>query len=272
VLLDDLSNIPINATVPAADYRIEMKKKKTSLGCLFWIALVLLVLIIFFFNRKNIENVIEKTGFKELIKKEQPAEKPEITVKKKEKGGEESTINPNVKDKTSETTITIEETQKKTTEPTRERKEERPKYKTRKSRIFFAQVDKEGRIVLKGTIRKITYIDAPLTRTLEKLMEGPNQQEVAKGLLNLIPRGTRIKNIYVKGDTAYIDFTEDFRFNPLGVEGLKNQLKQVVYTVTEFRNIKYVQILINGKKEDYLGPEGIYIGKPLSRESFAGNQ
>ena len=272
MLLDELSNIPINATVPRADYRIEMKKKKTSLGCLFWIALVLLVLIIFFFNRKNIENVIEKTGFKEFIKKEKSAEKPEITIKKEGKRREKSATGTAVEKKTKETTITIEEKSRETTKTPTRNKEERPRYKTRKSRIFFAKVDGEGKIVLKGTIRKVTYIDAPLTKTLEKLLEGPNQQEVAKGLLNLIPRGTKIKNIYVKGNTAYIDFSEEFRFNPLGVEGLKNQLKQVVYTVTEFQNIKYVQILINGKKEDYLGPEGIYIGKPLGRESFTDNQ
>jgi spore germination protein GerM len=71
---------------------------------------------------------------------------------------------------------------------------------------------------------------------------------------------------------AYVDFNENFRFNPLGKEGLKAQLNQVVYTVTEFSNISRLQILIDGKKVNFLGPEGIYIGEPLSRSSLVASE
>ena len=53
------------------------KKKKASLGCLFWIALILLVLVVFFFNRERITTVIEETGFKDYILKDQP-QKPDV--------------------------------------------------------------------------------------------------------------------------------------------------------------------------------------------------
>ena len=39
-----------------------MGRKKSSIGCLFWTALVLLVLVIFLFNRSTIESVLDKTG------------------------------------------------------------------------------------------------------------------------------------------------------------------------------------------------------------------
>jgi spore germination protein GerM len=39
-----------------------------------------------------------------------------------------------------------------------------------------------------------------------------------------------------------------------------------VYTCTEFTNVTSVLFLIEGKNADYLGPEGIFIGKPLTRE------
>ena len=74
--------------------------------------------------------------------------------------------------------------------------------------------------------------------------------------------------MYIKGNTAYIDFNEAFRFNSLGKEGMIAELKQVVYTATEFPTVKAVQILVEGEVTRYLGPEGVAIDKPLGRESF----
>jgi hypothetical protein len=55
-----------------------MAKKRRTLGCLFYIALVLLVLVVFLFNRGRVQEVLEKTGFKqetqELFKKLEPFE------------------------------------------------------------------------------------------------------------------------------------------------------------------------------------------------------
>ena len=46
-----------------------MAKKKRTLGCLFYIALVLLVLVVFLFNRERVQEVLEKTGFTRLFEK-----------------------------------------------------------------------------------------------------------------------------------------------------------------------------------------------------------
>jgi len=43
------------------------KKKPASLGCLFWIAFILLIIVLFFFNKNNITAVLEKTGAAELF-------------------------------------------------------------------------------------------------------------------------------------------------------------------------------------------------------------
>ena len=88
------------------------------------------------------------------------------------------------------------------------------------------------------------------------------------GLISLIPEQTELRSISLKNGTAYLNFSESFRFNSFGVEGYNAQLKQVVYTATEFSNIDSVQILIEGSKMDYMGPEGVFIGKPLSRADF----
>ena len=57
-------------------------------------------------------------------------------------------------------------------------------------------------------------------------------------------------------------------YNRFGIEGYAGQLKQVVYTATTFPTVQDVQILIEGETRDYLGGEGVFIGRPLSRNSF----
>ncbi len=43
-------------------------KRRTSIGVLFWIAFILLVLVIFLANRSNIEQVLESTGLVEVMR------------------------------------------------------------------------------------------------------------------------------------------------------------------------------------------------------------
>jgi spore germination protein GerM len=106
--------------------------------------------------------------------------------------------------------------------------------------------------------------DSPLQDTLEQLIRGPSALEEKQGLISLIPKNVKILNAVVRGNTAYISFNEDFLFNTYGVEGYAGQRKQIVLTATEFSNVKDVQILIDGKRVDFLG-EGVWIGSPISR-------
>jgi spore germination protein GerM len=99
---------------------------------------------------------------------------------------------------------------------------------------------------------------------LEAMMRGPLAEEERKGLMSLMPPKVKILSAAVQGTTAYISFSEDFLFNTYGIEGYAAQLRQVVWTATEFNNVKDVQILIDGKRIDYLG-EGIWIGSPVNR-------
>jgi spore germination protein GerM len=104
---------------------------------------------------------------------------------------------------------------------------------------------------------------------LQALLQGPSAEEQRQGLISLIPPGTRIlsRTTTVRGNTAYINFSEDFMFNTYGVEGYAAQLRQIVWTVTEFSNVKDVQILVEGRRVDYLG-EGIWIGSPIGRDTL----
>jgi len=104
-----------------------------------------------------------------------------------------------------------------------------------------------------------------MTDVLHALIAGPSADEERRGLISLIPPDTRVLSATVRGETAYINFSEDFQYNTYGVEGYAAQLREIIYTVTEFPNVRRVQILIEGRRVDFLG-EGIWIGSPVSRE------
>lgn len=143
-----------------------------------------------------------------------------------------------------------------------------PPVRSRISKLYFLRISESGKPELIPMERKITYRNAPLTETLKELLKGPTPQEREKGISTLIPQGTEIKKVYIRDGIAYIDLGESFRFNPFGAEGYQTQVRQIVYTVTEFPGIHGVQFLVEGRKLDYLSPEGVYIGKPLLRDSF----
>ena len=106
---------------------------------------------------------------------------------------------------------------------------------------------------------------------MKTLFAGPDASEANQGLITMIPPAATLNRVYVSERIAYIDVSESFRFNPLGREGLDAQLRQIVFSATEFPGVEMVQILIDGKRVDFLGPEGTYIGAPIGRAMFFGD-
>jgi len=138
----------------------------------------------------------------------------------------------------------------------------------RQASLFFVRIEDDGVISRREVKRSIAVSDSPLTDAVNALIAGPSEGEIRSGLVSLIPRGTRLLGITVRGSTAIIDLSDAFMYNHYGIEGYSAQLKQVVYTATSFPSVQDVQILVEGKQKDYLGGEGVFIGKPLSRNSF----
>ncbi len=139
----------------------------------------------------------------------------------------------------------------------------------RKVRLFFIKVNDDGQIILKSVLKSIYVGKSPLRKSLERLLSGPDTQDINRGLLTLIPEGSEILSINIKNGIAYINFNEMFKFNPLGVEGYIAQIKQIVYTATEYETVHSVQFLIDGAVREYLGPEGVFIGSPISIDNLS---
>jgi germination protein M len=249
-------------------------KKKSGLGCLFWLALALLVVVVFLYNRERINEVLISSGLLKgrggrpvTVQTVRPPSAPAAPATPAPQQPAAGPQSPQGAQDGKQPTTSSPEVVIRITPPAAEKPAAEPApTRVRKARIFFVQVDQAGNISLQGVIRSIPYTDSPLRETLTALLDGQAGRELNGGLLTMIPPKVRLRNVYVKGSTAYIDLSDEFRFNPLGRAGLAAQVKQVVYTATEFSNVKDVQILIDGRRLDYLSSEGPYIGKPISRE------
>lgn len=139
---------------------------------------------------------------------------------------------------------------------------------TREVSLYFVVINSDGTVSRKAVKRTLPKSDSPLTDAVNALLSGPLPDERSKNCMSLIPEGTRLLGASVKNGVATLNFSEEFEFNPVGVEGYIAQLTQLVFTATEFSTVKSVQFLIEGEKKDYLGSEGQWIGSPLARSSF----
>lgn len=266
------------------------------MGCLFWVALILLVVVVFLFNRPKIAQVLQTTGLTALVTKK-PAQPPKPTVKRNpqvqtkpeitlQPGGQGTTGSssgpPAPSKKRPQPTATPKQPVSGNHESTAVKTPKSPgptspaapaspsKVLTRRFDLYFVKVGASGQAILAPSPQKIKFVDSPLTKTFDQLLLGVPSNDRTNGLRSLIPAGTKLLSASVRHGTAYLDFNDRFRFNPYGVQGYDAQLKQVVYTATQFRTVQRVQILLDGKVRRFLASEGIPIDKPLERSSFSG--
>ena len=195
--------------------------------------------------------------------------KPKTTEPEKESPVENKETNKKTNNETKSSEVASKPVVEQKENPVQEKKPEPvPPASKVTRRIYFVFIGEDGVLSRKMVTREVEKNNSPLVTSINLLLEGPQGTEVSKGCKSLIPNGTKLKSASVRDGVAYLNFSEDFEFNPLGVDGYLGQLMQVVFTATEFSTVNCVQFLIEGEKKEYLGSEGVWIGSPLSRGSF----
>lgn len=86
-------------------------------------------------------------------------------------------------------------------------------------------------------------IDTPYLYVVNLLLQGPKSDT----LQNAIPEGTKVNRVEVIGDCANVDFSKEF----LNCSGT-NAIYSVVNSLTEFKDISSVKILIDGEENSNL--------------------
>lgn len=241
-------------------------RRHRGLGFLFWLCLAGITVVVFIVAREPLKSVLQEFSGKPPAAQPAPREQPRVTVAPLTDTEQRQKVTPasSLPETSTPAVVTTAPPPPAEKAPSTQ---ERPAI--RKARLYFATIDPAGRIRLKSVIRPIAASDSPLRDTLETLLKGPTSQELNLGYVSMIPTDARLRRVTVKGETAVVDFSESFRFNPQGLEAMEAQLRQVVFAATEFPSVRNVQIQIEGSTVRYLGTEGMRLDTPLSRASFA---
>ena len=255
---------------------VDMARRRLSIGFLFWFGLVTAVLVVFVFSRPTIERVLDSTDFFAAVRPDnsspvvvlRPSGRSPNGYPERAPAGDRAGTSAAATDPAP--AAAPETGSAAAPEPAQQPESAAAAAPAtdRTARVFFVLVDNDGRTRLHGVERTVGADGPPLTSMLRELLAGPTAAEQRRDLISLLPDQVELHRVSVHDGTAVIDLGQAFRFSPLGRQGLLARLQQLVYSVTEFPTVDAVQVLIDGKNVDFLGPEGIYIGEPLTRTSF----
>ncbi|MFN3699563.1 MAG: GerMN domain-containing protein [Dictyoglomus sp.] len=133
--------------------------------------------------------------------------------------------------------------------------------------VLYTYNNKSQLLERKEISLKITLLDRIFK---ENIYKKTLQQLIEISLENKdnfpIPKGTKLLGLSVKDSIAYVNFSEEFRKNhPGGSLGELLTIYSIVNTLTEFPEIKKVQILINGAILETLAGH-IDLTSPIERD------
>jgi spore germination protein GerM len=246
---------------------------KVHWGIIFWVVFIVFIIGLFLFNWDRIQENLSHT--------EMPSRFLHVFLEKKSEAseaidssdgiisplpvipetGQETTPDPNELTEDTEPVITHETAPQSVNSAP-------PSANAVTRTVYFIKVDQQGDLQWVALKRALPNTNSPMTDALNSLIAGISSDEQQPGLISLIPEGTRIISAAIQQGTAYISFSEEFLYNRYGIEGYAGQIRQIVWTATEFPTVNNVQILVEGRKVSYLG-DSIWIGDPISRENFS---
>lgn len=132
---------------------------------------------------------------------------------------------------------------------------------TTKLTIYFS--DEQAMYLLPET-REILKTETPAQAAIEELIKGPEEA----GHIGTIPEGTMLNGIKIEDETAYVDFSEEFKANyQLGSAAEVMTVYSIVNTLTEFPAIKKVKFLVDGEPLEIKGSNFDFKVQEFSRNT-----
>lgn len=111
--------------------------------------------------------------------------------------------------------------------------------------IYFKNIETNTLVPESICIDVKELSENPYMKLLNLLLAGPTNDKLESPL----PEGTKINKAYLKGNTVYVDFSNEFITNaPTGVEEESLIVYSIVNTLTELNEVSNVKILINGEE------------------------
>ena len=109
-------------------------------------------------------------------------------------------------------------------------------------------------------------LESQLKTALEDLIGGPTSKEAAQKLYSSVPQVTRILDLEIKDHTVRVNLSTAFT-QESGLADLQGRLNQVLYTLSQAKEIDQVELLIEGQPLNILGGEGLLVDNPWKRIS-----
>jgi spore germination protein GerM len=262
-----VANRRVYRRAPGKRYPQKRKKAKIPAGLIFWTAFLIFIAGLFFINRNQIIDSLERTHLLERISPRYSAEEPpaERIITGEQPAGQPPAEAPPLPE--APPPGTRPGSAQSAPRPI-EQRDPPPEPESQAERtLYFIRVEDDGMILRSKALRRLPVSGTPLQDTLQALIDGPGAEEERQGMISLIPPATRVLSAVIEGNTARVNFSEEFQYNTAGMEGFAAQLTQIIWTATEFPNVRDVQILIEGNRVPLLG-EGISIWSPLNRQSY----
>ncbi len=214
-------------------------------------------------NRYGVRNDADRGG----IQKKPVSTGIESTDRKDERDVKDEKRKPAEKIEKKEKTEKAEKTEKgEKAEKTnlKEKKEAAEKPAGDEVKVYFVKLNEKSEKMYLAPVARNVPRGGLLENTMKELIKGPTQSEKKKGHLTAVPAGLRVNSIRIRNGSAEIDFNSAIEQGASG-SILINRIDQIVYTATQFPNVKSVIIKINGKQKQTLGTDGLSIGGPLHR-------
>ena len=146
-------------------------------------------------------------------------------------------------------------------EPQVEKKEEKKeKNQEFTINVYYPNEDGTKLLPVKRKVRPLSSEDK-YTAAVKSLMEGTKE----KGKIVILPKQAKLRSVKLVNGVAKVDFSQDLVKHFVGGStGEEMLVGSVVNTLTEFPEVKQVQILIEGNPVETLGGH-MDLSTPLSR-------
>lgn len=139
-----------------------------------------------------------------------------------------------------------------------------PEIETMTFEVWFARGE-----TLFVTHRTVPFSPRIGSAAVTALLEGPSPAERDAGLSSAVPAGVRLLGLSIDGGIASVDLTDAFESGG-GSLSMFMRLAQLTYTLTQFRTVDSVVLLLDGRHVDTISGEGVIVDEPLSRSRFDG--
>jgi spore germination protein GerM len=135
-------------------------------------------------------------------------------------------------------------------------------------RAYFVLGGQPGATGLVPVLRTVPQATTVASAAMTALLAGPTKTESANGAITTaIPDGTTVSGITIKNGIATVDLSSAFASEG-GAASVRYRLAQVVYTLTQFSNVRSVVFKIDGQTANPYGSKGIVLDGPSKRADW----